>query len=102
MEFGLTEIDILKINSVFNKNENIDIVIIYGSRAKGNYKVASDIDLTLIGNDLKSSIIGQVNSQIDDLLLPYTFDISIFHQISNTDLIEHIERVGKIFYKKNK
>ncbi|MBU1171821.1 MAG: hypothetical protein KKD44_19885 [Proteobacteria bacterium] len=38
--------------------------------------------------------------EIDDLLLPYSFDISIFADIDNPDLIDHIKRVGMIFYEK--
>jgi len=46
------------------------------------------------------SIVYVVELEIDDLLLPYTFDISIFNQISNLDPIEHINRVGLLFYSK--
>ena len=101
MEFGLNQETINKINSVFEKHPEIDNVIIYGSRAKGNYRVGSDIDLTLIGNELKYDLIGKVSSEIDDLNTPYLFDISIFELLNSPSLAEHINRVGKIFYKKN-
>lgn len=38
--------------------------------------------------------------EIDDLLLPYTFDLSIFHQICDPDVLDHIQRVDKVFYEK--
>lgn len=71
---------------------------IYGSRAKGNYKNGSDIDLTLKGNHLNLSLLNQIANELDDLMLPYTFDLSIYSHISNEALIEHIDRVGKLFY----
>lgn len=74
--------------------------ILYGSRAKGNYKNGSDIDLTLKGRGLNLSVINKISLELDDLLLPYLFDISIFQQISNEDMIDHINRVGIVFYDK--
>ena len=101
MRFGLEENDILKLQKVFAKYIQIESVVIYGSRAKGNYKNGSDIDVTLHGQDLNLSIINAIETEIDDLLLPYLFDISIYNQISNPDLIAHIKRVGQVFYHRN-
>lgn len=98
--FGLKENTIKKINSIFEKHEEIEKVVIYGSRAKGNYRNGSDIDLTLFGNDLKYNLIGEISAEIDDLDTPYLFDISIFQLLNSPSLEEHINRVGKIFYKK--
>jgi predicted nucleotidyltransferase len=100
MKFGLEENIIIQVNEVLAKYPQIEKVIIYGSRAKGNFKKGSDIDLTLEGDGLNLSVINSLLNEIDDLLLPYTFDVSIFRQISNVDLVEHIESVGKVFYEK--
>ncbi|TDE12500.1 nucleotidyltransferase domain-containing protein [Dyadobacter psychrotolerans] len=101
MIFGLKEAVVESIQSVFASFPQIEKAVLYGSRAKENYRNGSDIDLTLFGNDLNLSVINKIELKIDDLLLPYTFDISIFHQISNPDLIEHINQAGKIFYEKS-
>lgn len=101
MRFGLEENDILKLQKIFADYSQIESVKIYGSRAKGNYKNGSDIDLTFIGKELNLTIINTIETQIDDLLLPYLFDISIYHQISNSDLIDHIQRVGQFFYQRD-
>ncbi len=100
MKFGLEQNVIDRINSIFIQYEDIDQVIIYGSRAKGNYKTGSDIDLTIYSDDFGTSDMLKAANQIDDLLLPYKIDLSIFNQISNSDLIDHINRVGHIFYDK--
>ena len=101
MKFGLKEDIIKQINDLFAKYPQIGKAVIYGSRAKGNFKNGSDIDLTLEGAGLNLSVINSLLSELDDLLLPYTFDVSIFKQISNVGLVEHIERAGKVFYEKH-
>lgn len=98
IKFGLRWETIKKINFVFQTFDEIDAAVLYGSRAKGNFKPGSDIDLALKGERLDLHLLNKISLALDDLLLPYTFDISIYHQISNPDLIDHIIRVGKIFY----
>lgn len=101
MEFGLNDKTLGLIRTVLSTFPEIDQVILYGSRAKGTFKNGSDIDLTLIGNNLNQSILFQLMDKIDDLMLPYSFDISIFEQVSNPEFRAHVNRVGKPFYEKN-
>lgn len=101
MLYGISEKSITKIRHVFTKYDNVTKVVLYGSRAKGGYKPGSDIDLTIIGDGLNLLLLNKLCIDLDDLLLPYTFDVSIMAQISNPDLIEHIKRVGKVFYKRD-
>ena len=100
MPYGLKEIELEKIRLLFAKNERIESVILYGSRAKGTYKPFSDVDITLKGDELTRHDLNFLKLSIDDLLLPYQFDISIFKSLKNPDLIEHINRVGIEIYKK--
>jgi predicted nucleotidyltransferase len=101
MQHGLKKETVKKINNIFIKYTEVEEVILYGSRAKGNYRPGSDVDLTLKGNKLNLKLLNKINLNLDDLLLPFTIDLSIYHQIANPDLIEHIERVGKVFYNKD-
>ena len=98
--YGLKEETVSDIKAVFAGCKDIETVILYGSRAKGNYKKGSDIDLTLTGNNLCSDIVFKVDRLIEELYLAYTFDISIFANIRNQSLIDHIERVGIVFYER--
>jgi len=100
MIYGLKQQILDQLNDVFSEINEIDEVILYGSRAKGNHKNSSDIDITLKGQNLSLTILNKLSSNIDDLLLPYTFDISIYHHLKNEELIKHIERAGKTLYKK--
>ncbi len=99
--FGLKEPTIQKICGVFAKYPQIEKAVLYGSRAKGNYKNGSDIDLTLFGNALTVAILHKMMTEIDDLLLPYKIDLSLFHTLSDPDFIDHIQRVGVLFYEKS-
>jgi predicted nucleotidyltransferase len=98
--FGLKPEVIEKINSVFANYSDIEKAVLYGSRAKGNYRQGSDIDITLMGIGLTYNQLLKIATDIDDLLLPYKIDLSIYQQISNPDLVTHIERVGQQFYSR--
>ncbi len=100
--FGLKETTINRINTVFSRYPDIEQVVIYGSRAKGNYRNGSDIDLTLIGDALSHAQLNRIETQIDDLLLPYSIDLSLFKHIDNVNLIDHIQRIGIVFYQRGK
>lgn len=98
MRFGLKEEVIQAIANVFARHPEVEKVILYGSRAKGNYKPASDIDLILLGKETDISVMNKISWELDDLLLPYTFDLSIFHHLNDSALLDHINRVGIVFY----
>jgi predicted nucleotidyltransferase len=100
MRFGLTDETIEKINSVFIKYPEIEEVIIYGSRAKGNYREGSDIDILIKGAKVTDKTRSNVWLDIDELNTPYLFDISVFQSIRSASLMEHIDRVGQTLYKK--
>jgi predicted nucleotidyltransferase len=100
--FGLKEATIHKICEVFARYPQVHRAILYGSRAKGNYKECSDIDLVLIGNeDLNDRLLARIDMEIDDLLLPYMVDLSILSHITDPDVIDHIRRVGVVFYSRD-
>lgn len=97
--YGIKDSEFELLQAVFRKHENIEKVVLYGSRAKGNYKPFSDVDITLFGEKLTRSDLNKIALDIDDLLLPYQFDISIFKSLKNKDLIDHILRVGIVVYE---
>ena len=101
MKYGLPQSAIQKINVALSRYPQIDKAILYGSRANGNYKNGSDIDLTLHGGaGLTLNVLYKIMDDLDDLLLPYIIDLSIFNTIHDPDVIEHIQRVGVTFYEK--
>ncbi len=101
MTFGLNESVIEKIHAVLARYPQVEQAVLYGSRAKGNYKNGSDIDLTLLGGaDLTLRVLYKILDELDDLLLPYTMDVSLYASIGDPDVLAHIERAGVVFYEK--
>ncbi len=100
MPHGLSQETVDKLRRLFARFEKVEEVILYGSRAKGNFRPGSDVDLTLKGEGLDLQLLNKISRDIDDLLLPYAFDISIFRQIKNQELLDLIDRVGVIFYRR--
>lgn len=100
VEIGLEEKTLKAIRRVFSSHFSVHKAILYGSRAKGNYRPGSDIDLTLSGDGLLPDVLYKLDRELDDLLLPYTFDLSLLSEIDNQNLLEHIKRVGLVLYEK--
>lgn len=98
MDTGLSLDSTSKICAVFKKFPQVEQAILYGSRAMGTFKSGSDIDITLIGHDLTQDLIWKIGQALDDILLPYMFDLSLFETIDNPELKEHIARVGIVLY----
>ncbi|MEC4048390.1 nucleotidyltransferase domain-containing protein [Flavobacterium sp. SUN046] len=99
--FGITSNHIEKINSVFHQYININEVILFGSRAKGNYRANSDIDLAIKGKNINLTTLQEIENKLEDLYLPYYIDLIIYDTLNNSDLINHINRIGKQFYLSN-
>jgi predicted nucleotidyltransferase len=98
--FGLPDGTLDKLGGVFAQHSAIERVLIYGSRAKGNYRPGSDIDLTILGEAIPYAEFLRIEDQIDDLMLPYSVDLSQYREIDNQALREHIERVGVAIYSR--
>jgi predicted nucleotidyltransferase len=96
--FGLPDSVIERINRVFADYPSIERVLIYGSRAKGNFRRGSDIDLSIIGDRLTDRQLLEIEAKLDDLLLPYTIDLCRFGAVRTAALIDHINRVGLQFF----
>jgi len=101
MRYGLTEQTIQQISSVFEKHPVVKQAVLYGSRAKGNYKPGSDIDLSLFGEDISRREVNQILDELDALDLPYTIDMTVFKDIRHAKFRDHIARVGVVFYQRD-
>lgn len=102
MIYGLKQSTVDKINAVFHDYPEIRQVILYGSRAIGNCRNGSDIDLTIVGEKVTHHQQLRIENKLDELLLPYKIDLSLMHEIENPDLLDHIRRVGVVFYEKSR
>lgn len=98
--YGLEENALQRILSVFEEHKKISKVVLFGSRAKGNFATGSDIDISLVGQDLNFDDVLTISIQLEELNFPYKFDIILYKNIKEKALIEHIDRVGKVLYVK--
>jgi predicted nucleotidyltransferase len=99
--YGLTQQTLKDIIGVFTQYQEVEQAVLYGSRAKGNYRPGSDIDITLKGAPLNMTLLFKIMEQLELLDLPYEIDLSLYTQIENISLLEHIERVGQVIYQRH-
>lgn len=97
-EFGLPDHTTDTIRRILAEVPAVEKAVIYGSRAKGNFRPGSDIDLTLFGQGLDLATLGAIAARLDESPIPYQVDLSLFDQLDHAGLREHIERVGQVFY----
>jgi len=96
---GLPDRALNTLKTLFEKYSGITKVILYGSRAMGNYKNGSDIDITLETDDtFKHSDLTHLMGDFDESDLPYFVDCSVYKDLESQSLKEHIKRVGQIIY----
>jgi len=101
MNFGIPDEAVARICGVVSAHTSIEQVCVYGSRAKGNWREGSDIDLVMYGLPDKDEY-SRIAVELDDLMLPWKIDLSYYSTIDNPALLEHIDRVGQVLYKRNK
>lgn len=98
-KIGLSGAAVSAICGAFADYPAIRRVLIYGSRAKGSYRPGSDIDLTIDGAGVTENERLEMESRLDDLLLPNTIDLSLLTTIKTSSLLDHIQRVGIVIYE---
>ena len=102
MNFGISETSMALIIEALTQSREIECASIFGSRAIGNYKNGSDIDLVVYGCQITTEIINQLSVQLNgELPIPYYFDIIHYESLENEPLKVHIDTFAKSFYKRN-
>lgn len=96
MKLGLSEKHFQLIVETL-KQTDIDRAVVFGSRAKGNWRENSDIDIAVFGEGVN---VGSLVAQLDELPMPYKFDIVDYNSINSCALREHIDRVDIEIYTK--
>jgi len=99
MPYGLTDKTVKSLKSVLAAFPEVEEAVIFGSRATGNYKPGSDIDLALKGSRINKNILGRIETKIDGLMLPFKVDLLNYKDIEHVKLRFHIDQEGIIFHK---
>ncbi len=100
MNHGLSETTVERIRAVLARFPEVEKAVLYGSRAKGTHRPGSDIDLTIDGNGLGQALLSRIDEELDELLLPYQMDLSLFVSLTHPALLDHIRRVGVVLYER--
>jgi predicted nucleotidyltransferase len=90
MNIGLSEKHMAMIVDVLAE-AGISRALVFGSRAKGNWRDNSDVDIAIFGNAVN---LGALGVELDELPTPYKFDVVDYESIGNPALRKHIDRVG--------
>lgn len=100
MTFGLKQRDMDLLRTLFAEFDAIEQVLVFGSRAKGTHAPGADVDLAVKGAHITCDTITRLRSALEDLPMPYFFDVVDYSAAANPALIDHIDRVGKVLYEK--
>jgi predicted nucleotidyltransferase len=97
--YGLKDEDLTVIKTVLTPYNSIEKAVIFGSRATGNYKQGSDVDIAIYAKD--KNIVSEISFALNEAtLLPYHFDIIDYYSLTHQNLINQINETGKVFYKR--
>ena len=99
-EFGLSDKTLATVRGILASCQAVDKAVLYGSRAKGNFKSGSDLDITLIGAGITPGMLADLAGRFEDSVIPYQVDLSIQADIDNPSLLDHIARVGVVFFER--
>ena len=91
---GLPAADSAAVLTLLKQQQGVEQVLLYGSRAMGRNHRGSDVDLCLVAPSLNLEDLLLLGARLDDLLLPWRFDLQLQHRIDHPNLLAHIERVG--------
>lgn len=102
MNFGIPELSMKLIIEAITAFDQIECVLIFGSRAMGNYKNGSDVDLAIMGDHIDYELVNELSVQLNEILpLPYYFDVLGYELLNSDELRKHIDEYGKVLYKKS-
>lgn len=101
MQYGISDKSYKLIIQYLESIKEVEQVYIFGSRAMGNYRNGSDIDIAVKGKNININIINKISVVLNEKLpIPYNIDVVYLDNLNHKELREHIEKEGKIFYSK--
>lgn len=99
LNFGISQSDMEYIVSTIKDFDEIEQAILFGSRAKGNFKTGSDIDIAIVGDQVTFTTVACLHSRLEDEgPLPYFIDIVDYQHTTHQELKDHIDRVGVVIF----
>lgn len=101
MDLGLRQSDIDYIIKVISEFSEIEKAIVFGSRAKGNFKPGSDVDIAIYGDNITFDTLSALHSRLEEQgPLPYFFDVVDYTHLNHKELKKYIDRAGKVIFQR--
>jgi predicted nucleotidyltransferase len=99
--FGLRDSDINYIVQLMKENPQVDQAILFGSRAMGNFKQGSDVDIALIGDGIDLNTVAHIRYLLEEESpMPYLFDVFDYTHSNHDELKKHVQEFGNIIYNR--
>lgn len=96
--FGLNDYVIQEIKNVFKRYDDVERVVLFGSRSRNDFKKTSDIDLAIFSKNIDSKTLNMIRNDLYRLNIIYKIDVVHFDSLNNENLINNILREGKVIY----
>jgi predicted nucleotidyltransferase len=101
MIFGLAESDLIYIINIIKNYTEIQKAVIFGSRARGDNKPGSDIDIAIYGDKIDFQTVSSLHGSLEEEgPVPYFFDIVDYTHLLNKEMKEQIDRQGTVIFEK--
>lgn len=95
--YGINDASYEEMISLFKSFDSLDKVYIFGSRARGDYKEGSDIDLAI---ESKDDIKLRLLNKLEDIRCILNFDVVDVNNIENEKLLMNIKKEGILIYRR--
>jgi len=89
---------VIELKEIFRKYKEVEKVILFGSRARGDNKYNSDIDICVVGEVMTHLTLAKINLDINDINTPLSFDLLSFNELNKKELINNILNEGVVIY----
>ena len=98
--YGLTDKSYKELLEILASIPEIEEVLIYGSRARGDYWRASDVDLSIKGKDIVRRTLALLNDKLYESHIPQIFDTHIYSDIKSQTFKDNVDQDGKVIYRR--
>lgn len=99
-ELGLEHEEMAAIQAILSTCDALEEACVYGSRAKGNFRPFSDIDIVLKGEKLVWADKADLMLSFEESLLPYIVDLNLYNDLRPGPFLSEVDRWAKPIYRK--
>ncbi len=91
-----------RIIEILASNPRVERVVLFGSRARGDARPASDVDLALYGKDLTLADLAALQAELEETDIPQRIDLVLAEAIDNPSLRDRIETEGVEWFRRKR